>query len=99
VNRAELVRLLATMAGDLERKGYPAAPVVRMGARELLEADREARDARERLEELHGAPGGLSGRSCAGCGSPLPVSVKGRPRRWCSERCRDRSRKGPVTAH
>lgn len=26
--------------------------------------------------------------NCAGCGNPLPPQTKGRPRKWCSQRCR-----------
>lgn len=31
-------------------------------------------------------------RACR-CGAPLPYSGRGRPREWCSERCRDVARK------
>lgn len=31
--------------------------------------------------------------TCQGCGAPLPPT-RGRPRKWCSDRCR--SRQGPV---
>jgi hypothetical protein len=26
--------------------------------------------------------------NCAGCGDPLPPQKRGRPRKWCSQRCR-----------
>lgn len=30
-----------------------------------------------------------TGRTCAGCGTPLPPqSGRGRPRKWCSDKCR-----------
>ena len=30
---------------------------------------------------------------CAGCGAPLEHPPTGRPRKWCSERCRRRARR------
>lgn len=38
MSRADLARLTALVAGDLDRKGYPSAGVVRQAARALLEA-------------------------------------------------------------
>lgn len=42
-----------------------------------------------------GEPIAEPGPTCAGCGVPVDQPATGRPRRWCSERCRDRSRKDP----
>ena len=33
-----------------------------------------------------------SAGSCAGCGAPVTQAATGRPRKWCSERCRDAAR-------
>lgn len=41
------------------------------------------------LETNSGASNMLSRRLCAGCGAEVPPSAHhGRPRKWCSERCR-----------
>ena len=33
-------------------------------------------------------PGGREPRACPQCGSPIPAQSKGRPRKWCSQQCR-----------
>lgn len=71
----DLVRQLGWVAGDLDARGYPFAPVVRRGARALLNGDAPDRDG-----------------GCVGCGQPVPDTPRGRPRKWCGERCRRRHR-------
>lgn len=70
---ARLARLGALVAGDLERRGYPMAGIVRQIARALVTVS-PARDT-----------------GCRGCGAPLTTG-RGRPRIWCSERCRRQQR-------
>jgi hypothetical protein len=69
---ADLVAALLFVAEDLDRRGYALAGAVRQGARRVAE-----------LEALTPGPDG-----CKRCGKPLDQKPTGRPRQWCSERCR-----------
>lgn len=82
---ADLARLLATVAADLDAVGYPAAGVVRQGARALAQCGHNHNHQQD---------------GCPGCGSEVPQAERGRPRVWCSQRCRDRHRrrKSPQTS-
>jgi hypothetical protein len=35
-------------------------------------------------------------RQCLGCGQPLTIRLTGRPRKFCSDRCRDEARRHPT---
>jgi endogenous inhibitor of DNA gyrase (YacG/DUF329 family) len=76
----DLVAALLYVADDLDKRGYPLAGAVRQGARKLAEAEAIA----------------PSVDACPGCGNPIPRNPRGRPRRWCSERCRKRGRNAIV---
>jgi hypothetical protein len=73
--RCARLRLLLWVAGDLERRQYPYAPVVRAAARLLAEVD----------------DGGEVDRRCDECGGELPVRATGRPAVYCGGRCRKRA--------
>jgi hypothetical protein len=75
---ASLAEALLWVASDLDRRSYPFAGAIRQGARRISEL--EAR-----------AP---ANDGCKRCGKPLDQKPTGRPRQWCSERCR---RKVPQT--
>jgi hypothetical protein len=79
---ADLVSALLFIASDLEEKrAYPYSGAIRRAA--------------ARLQELEAvAPAGAPD-TCARCGKPLKQRSTGRPRKWCSERCR--RRKVPQT--
>ena len=40
------------------------------------------------MSEEKGSAGSSSPRLCARCGSRMPPQKRGRPRRWCSQQCR-----------
>jgi hypothetical protein len=64
--------------------GYVAAD---LDARGYHAAGAVRRAARALLEVDPATDGG-----CPGCGVEVPYQGRGRPRRWCSERCRRRHR-------
>jgi ribosomal protein L37AE/L43A len=70
----DLVVTLLWLAEDLEKKHYPFSGAIRQGARRIAE-----------LEAIAPSPHG-----CRRCGKPLVQRSTGRPRVWCSERCRRR---------
>ena len=75
-----LSRLLALAAEGLAERGYPHAGLLRQAARQLLE-DAVVID---RFERQLAQPPGV----CAGCGRRITQAQTGRPRRYCSARCR-----------
>lgn len=78
--RARLVRLGLILATDLERGGTPGASgLIRMMCRELA-ADRPTIDGDEANDV------------CPVCGDVIVQSSTGRPRMYCSPRCRERAR-------
>ncbi len=81
----ELIRLAVLDLDELESPTRPAGRI-----REALQRARELYFELERLK-----PADPSARACAGCGGPLPPDRGRRPRKWCSERCRDVARKSP----
>jgi hypothetical protein len=77
----DLVSALLFVAEDLESRLYPySGDAVRRGAVRIAE-----------LEAAAPTPGG-----CSRCGAPLDQKPRGRPRRYCSERCRRRKVAGNV---
>lgn len=83
--RDQLVRDLALIAGDLDRRLYPYTGVLRRAARALLETD---------------TPTPPSPDGCRGCGVPIPYAGRGRPRVWCPD-CgpgRKKTGNGPMNS-
>lgn len=83
---SDLPRLAMIVAEDLEHRGYKAAGVVRQLAREAVAlrqalADRDAALGRRWADAADGI-------SCPACGAEVPKNSTGRPRRYCSDRCR-----------
>jgi hypothetical protein len=72
---SDLVAALLFVADDLDRCAYPFAGTVRQGAR--------------RIAEIEGTAPGPN--ACERCGGPIDQKPLGRPRRYCSERCRKRA--------
>jgi hypothetical protein len=73
---AKLAGILLWVAQDLEeRHAYQYAGAVRQGARRIAE-----------LEATEPGP-----NECERCGARLDQKPLGRPRRFCSERCRKRA--------
>jgi hypothetical protein len=84
----DLVRLLLDSADSAENKSATtSAGIVRIGARRIVELSDENEVLRERVQAITTPDG------CARCGGPIVQSGIGRPKRWCSERCRDAARK------
>jgi hypothetical protein len=83
----ELIELASVQLEGLERPDRPLGAL-----RQVLGLAR--RQHFELLERRQPAPD-CAERTCAYCGAPLPQSRGGRPRRWCSERCRELARKLP----
>jgi hypothetical protein len=85
MDRVELGRLLGLVAHDLDERGYPSAGIVRQAAVALLE------DAMRQP-----SPQSL----CPIDGLPVTQPAVGRPRKFCSDRCRrahwDESRRNPT---
>lgn len=79
---ATLAEVLLWVAQDLEeRHAYQYAGAIRVAARQLTE-----------LEKCAPARG-----ACEQCGARLDQKPLGRPRRFCSDRCRKRA--GNATLH
>lgn len=80
----KLVQFLTLAANELEEaaraeKMFMYAGVLRSAAKLVPQVDNGYPDDPER---------------CPGCGGSLPsYAGRGRPRTWCSERCRDRYRR------
>jgi len=73
---ASLAEILAWVAQDLEeRHAYQYAGAIRVAARRLIE-----------LEKVAPTP-----NTCEQCGARFDQKSLGRPRRFCSERCRKRA--------
>jgi hypothetical protein len=88
----DLVAALLFVAEDLDARHYPFAGAVRQGARRITE-----------LEAIGSAVGPVKfsapgPNACERCGAPLEQRSTGRPRKWCSESCRDLARKVPGNA-
>jgi predicted nucleic acid-binding Zn ribbon protein len=77
----DFVATLLWVASDLDRRSYPFAGAIRQGACRISE-----------LEAIAPAPD-----ACERCGAPIDRKPRGRPRRFCSERCRRRKTVGNAT--
>lgn len=78
MNDADLARFLSLIADSLEGQNQATSGgILRQAARRIVE-----------LTEIVGEVGG-----CERCGIPLKRKSTGRPRRFCSERCRKRAGK------
>jgi hypothetical protein len=75
-----LARQLALIASDLESRGYEHTGPLRQAARLLVGSPDDAHGLDD--EQTAGEP------RCGWCGGPLVRQARGRPRRWCSARCR-----------
>jgi hypothetical protein len=81
--RSEVARLLTLSAAELEHRGIPLAPIVRRGARTLVEV----------LAELDALRPDQAEQPCPTCGAEVTQPPTGRRRRYCSDRCRHRAAK------
>lgn len=78
-DRAELVSFVLAVADALERRELSGASGgLRVAARALAECRCSVEDDVPR---------------CEGCDAELAYAGNGRPRRWCSQQCRDRARR------
>lgn len=77
-----LSRALTFVAADLDRKGYPFAGAVRQAARRMAEVEK----------------GDRSDNPCPQCGGEVERSSRGRPKVYCTDRCRDRARSREIPA-
>lgn len=76
----EVSRALLVAADYLDERLIPVSGVVRRAARLLAQANVRQRAT---VEEF----------ACPSCGGPMPASAsRGRPRVFCSRRCRDAAR-------
>jgi hypothetical protein len=78
---ADLVQVLLFIADDLEERGYAFSGAVRQGAR--------------RVAELEATMSVDAPNTSERCGKPLERRPTGRPRKWCSERCRRKVPQSP----
>jgi hypothetical protein len=74
---AELARTLLYVADELDGKAYQKTGVIRVAARRLIGLERQRQDG--------GSP---EGGTCEWCGGPILRVNRGRPRRFCRDRCR-----------
>jgi len=94
VSDADLVRLLHALA-DQPRLGDLAGGLLRQAARRIIELTTETRYRDATIRDLRAHAADLAGTPampCPTCGGPVTQPETGRPRKYCSTRCRSRAR-------